>query len=418
MAPMVKKGKAAVAHNEDDGVMRTLIRKKRKAFDILAEIFSFLFSNVGLLFLCICYAYFGALLWISLELPGEELAYIEKQNVARDLNDTANFLADVFWGLMWHKNPERRFTKEKFLERAESDVNLYIEKILEALDKNNYDGQVEGWEYDWTIPKTLVFTISVMTTIGYGNITPKTFFGKLLTIPYTMIGMPLLFVFLGNIGAVMAELLKLGYSRLCCRWCRARRLVSERPPGQSSRKAKKLIHDIVGEEEYMPTSEIEIPVVLLLVIVLCLLLTGSFLYHYLEDWDLMDAAYFSFITVTTIGFGDMVPDKSFQDFEVSFMGKVIMCISVSYIMFGLAFLSMDISLIQENIMLKADRLKRTMGLNNSKRIRIDKVSVRERLYRDNNGVFVGLSGPDSVSIVETIETESMMRDDTYRICLD
>ena len=26
--------------------------------------------------------------------------------------------------------------------------------------------------------------------------------------------------------------------------------------GQSSRKAKKLIHDIVGEEEYMPTSEV------------------------------------------------------------------------------------------------------------------------------------------------------------------
>ena len=38
--------------------------------------------------------------------------------------------------------------------------------------------------------------------------------------------------------------------------------------------------------------KIEIPVVLLLVIVLGLLLSGSFLYNYLENWDLMDAAYF------------------------------------------------------------------------------------------------------------------------------
>ena len=34
-----------------------------------------------------------------------------------------------------------------------------------------------------------------------------------------------------------------------------------------------------------------------------------------EDWDIASAAYFSFITLSTVGFGDLVPTKSFNAFE-------------------------------------------------------------------------------------------------------
>ncbi|WP_462248602.1 potassium channel family protein [Ekhidna sp.] len=38
-----------------------------------------------------------------------------------------------------------------------------------------------------------------------------------------------------------------------------------------------------------------------------ILIIGTFTYHELEGWSYLDAFYFSFITLTTIGFGDFAP---------------------------------------------------------------------------------------------------------------
>ena len=38
-----------------------------------------------------------------------------------------------------------------------------------------------------------------------------------------------------------------------------------------------------------------------------ILIIGTITYHELEGWSYLDAFYFSFITLTTIGFGDFAP---------------------------------------------------------------------------------------------------------------
>jgi len=45
----------------------------------------------------------------------------------------------------------------------------------------------------------------------------------------------------------------------------------------------------------------------LLILVVITLLTGTLFYAKVEGWRMLDAFYFSFITLTTIGFGDLVP---------------------------------------------------------------------------------------------------------------
>ena len=44
---------------------------------------------------------------------------------------------------------------------------------------------------------------------------------------YIIVGLPLMMVFLSNIGNTMASALKMFYSRIGCRWCRIRRKKSE-----------------------------------------------------------------------------------------------------------------------------------------------------------------------------------------------
>jgi len=42
-----------------------------------------------------------------------------------------------------------------------------------------------------------------------------------------------------------------------------------------------------------------------------ILIIGTLSYHYIEGWSWVDAAYFSVITLTTIGYGDFSPQTTF-----------------------------------------------------------------------------------------------------------
>lgn len=54
---------------------------------------------------------------------------------------------------------------------------------------------------------------------GYGAITPKTLYGKVISITYAVIGIPVYMVALATIGDVMASLLKKFYFVICCCGC-------------------------------------------------------------------------------------------------------------------------------------------------------------------------------------------------------
>lgn len=74
---------------------------------------------------------------------------------------------------------------------------------------------------------------------------------------------------------------------------------------------------------------------------------------------MIDGAYFCFVTLSTIGFGDLVPNKTFHGPDI----QLFAC--CAYLLLGLAIMAMSLSLLETQLFWKckgiAVRLKLARG---------------------------------------------------------
>ncbi|XP_041485849.1 uncharacterized protein LOC121432072 [Lytechinus variegatus] len=60
----------------------------------------------------------------------------------------------------------------------------------------------------WSFENSFHLCFSIVTTIGYGNITPVTNLGRMLVIVYAIFGIPIMLLFVSDVGTVIAEKVK------------------------------------------------------------------------------------------------------------------------------------------------------------------------------------------------------------------
>lgn len=119
-------------------------------------------------------------------------------------------------------------------------------------------------------PKVLFFFA------GYGSVSPRTAWGKLVTIIYTLIGIPLMLLYLSTTGDMLARSFRRLYGKLC---------------GPTAKKS------------HCPCSvTVRVPVSLCLALVLAYICSGAILFHRLENWSLLEGSYFCFTSL-----GEMIP---------------------------------------------------------------------------------------------------------------
>ena len=67
---------------------------------------------------------------------------------------------------------------------------------------------------------------------------------------------------------------------------------------------------------------------------LILVVTGTILFSWIENWSILDSLYFSMVTLTTVGYGDFSPTTT--------VGKLF---AIIYMIFGLSLIAASISVL-------------------------------------------------------------------------
>uniref|UniRef100_T1HSL1 Ion_trans_2 domain-containing protein n=1 Tax=Rhodnius prolixus TaxID=13249 RepID=T1HSL1_RHOPR len=101
-----------------------------------------------------------------------------------------------------------------------------------------------------------------------------------------------------------------------------------------------------------------VPIWLCVFLVVSYIIGGALLFSDWEDWGYADSAYFCFITLTTIGFGDFVPAQRVNRKN----GEMSIALCSLYLLFGIALLAMSFNLVQEEVINNVKKIARSLGI--------------------------------------------------------
>ncbi|XP_017038239.1 open rectifier potassium channel protein 1 isoform X3 [Drosophila kikkawai] len=218
-----------------------------------------------LLIFYISYLMFGAAIYYHIE-HGEE-----KEARAEELKERIEINA---------------YLLEELSDKNVSTQNEILERITEYCGKpvTDYTKDEHDIPYTWTFYHAFFFAFTVCSTVGYGNISPTTFAGRMIMIAYSVIGIPVNGILFAGLGEYFGRTFEAIYRRY---------------------KKYKMSTDM----HYVPPQLGLITTVVIALIpgIALFLLLPSWVFTYFENWPYSISLYYSYVTTTTIGFGDYVP---------------------------------------------------------------------------------------------------------------
>ncbi|XP_062328416.1 potassium channel subfamily K member 6 isoform X1 [Osmerus eperlanus] len=210
---------------------------------------------VGLILFYVTYLMLGALVFSSIERPVEEQLKLDIETL-----------------------------RQEFLNQScinDTSLDTFLVKVLEA---NKYGVSIlrnSSLDSNWDLASSLFFANTLVTTVGYGHTTPLSDAGKAFSIFYALLGVP--FTMLVLTACVQRLMYPLVYA----------------PVGLVQRAG--LTQRSATEVHFL---------VLTVVVVLSFFMVPAAVFNTLEDnWSFLDAVYFCFISLCTIGLGDYVPGE-------------------------------------------------------------------------------------------------------------
>lgn len=252
-------------------------------------------SNVRLFILSAFYILFlviGASIFSAIEAPQEI-------NIIRNL-----------------RNLRSQFLQEHTCVRDEDLENLIV-AVINANNRGVSAVNNATMEPNWSFGQSLFFSSTVITTIGYGHVTPLSEGGRVFCIVYALIGIPITLILL----TAYVERLMIP-TTLCLQFLNSR----------------------LGHlYQAFHIRILHLCIIGVLVLTLFFFIPAG-IFAYLEpDWDYLDSLYYCFISLTTIGLGDLIPgDSSHQDYRPLYK----LC-TTGFLLIGLTFMMLFLATLYD-----------------------------------------------------------------------
>ncbi|XP_037032476.1 open rectifier potassium channel protein 1-like isoform X4 [Bradysia coprophila] len=190
---------------------------------------------------------------------------------------------------------ERISINELLVKYASPDDKQNQNKVLQTLSNycdrpvTNYTLDEYPVDFEWTFFHSFWFSFIVCSTVGYGNSSPHDQPGQAFCILFAIIGLPLNGFVLAYLGQYFSKTVTRIYN-----WYK----------GHANSHNHQ--HDAIKKFGLIGTLAMYLVPGIAFFIFL-----PACLFTYFEDWPYVRSVYYSFVTLTTIGFGDFVP--TFQD---------------------------------------------------------------------------------------------------------
>lgn len=295
------------------------INSREKVKDCCRKVIAFMCTQVGVGGLVVGYTVVGAFAF----------KHIEESNQLLEGNITY-FIDDCLKDLWNISSTINTVDEPLFRNRTDSVLMEYQSHIVE-LFRAGFRGRSP--KEVWSFPAALMFSLSIITMIGYGNMTPKTTWGKALTVVYAIFGIPLYILYFMNMGEILAGCFKWIYTRLY-------ECSTERKEDERSR-------------------QVVVPSKACLWVIGGYVLTGTVMFAIWEKWNYLDSIYFCVTSLCKIGFGDFVPGANIQDSKGGSQTKLV--INFLYMLVGLGLVAMCYNLMKEEIRVKSKEFREDLG---------------------------------------------------------
>uniref|UniRef100_A0A1A9WWU3 Potassium channel domain-containing protein n=1 Tax=Glossina brevipalpis TaxID=37001 RepID=A0A1A9WWU3_9MUSC len=197
-----------------------------KEDNCMSRLIKLTFSTPGLVAMVIIYSVMGATIFPLIEAPKNisktTLIAKSREECLKELwtiTEKLNILYESNWTLLVHEQL-RRFEGTVVAATRHSAASLFLSTDISENALSQFDSVLttvdNEYPMTWSFSEALLYSVTVITTIGHGSLTPRTAGGKIATILYAFIGVPLMLMCLSSLGTLLADCLRRTYSRLFC----------------------------------------------------------------------------------------------------------------------------------------------------------------------------------------------------------
>ncbi|XP_076595855.1 uncharacterized protein kcnk4a [Chaetodon auriga] len=234
------------------------------------------------------YLVMGALVFRTLEAPNENLAYKDLLTTKRAFLDNKSCVTEL-------------------------DFHKLVKGVASAVEAGlDVSSLPANFTSRWDLASAFFFCGTIITTIGFGNLSPRTWYGQLFCVCYALVGIPMFGILLAGVSDHMGTVL---------------------------RRAVAKIETLFLKRKVRPTTVRVISAVLSILIgCLIFLAVPTVVFQKVEDWSFLESLYFVVITLTTVGFGDYVPGGGRE-------GMFFKPLVLLWIVFGLAYFASILTMI-------------------------------------------------------------------------